>query len=156
MVRVLAGGIAAFALAYAGFAATDASISLLAAAFALAGVGIACVETAEHAAVATLAPDGVRGSAFGVLAAVQSFGNVVASAVVGLLYPVASPSAAFTYALRPCSRRFSHCCADQSGAIERGCAQSRAHSTAAPIRQSPSTRVNADVLGGPLASRTRS
>jgi MFS family permease len=49
MVRVLAGGVAAFALAYAGFAATDASIPVLAVAFALAGVGIGCVETAEHA-----------------------------------------------------------------------------------------------------------
>jgi MFS family permease len=98
MVRVLAGGVAAFALAYAGFAATDASILLLAVAFALAGVGIGCVETAEHAAVATFAPADVRGSAFGALAAVQSFGNVVASAVAGLLYTVASPEAAFTYA----------------------------------------------------------
>jgi MFS family permease len=98
MVRVLAGGVAAFTLAYAGFAATGASLPVLAAAFALAGIGIGCVETAEHAAVATLAPEGVRGSAFGVLAAVQSFGNVVASAVAGLLYTVASPAAAFTYA----------------------------------------------------------
>src|SRR4051794_5192329 len=37
--------------------------------------GVGCVETAEHAAVATLAADSVRGSAFGVLAAVQSLGN---------------------------------------------------------------------------------
>jgi MFS family permease len=97
-VRVLAGGVAAFALAYAGFAATEASLAVLAAAFALAGIGIGCVETAEHAAVATLAPEGLRGSAFGVLAAVQSLGNVVASAVAGLLYTVASPAAAFSYA----------------------------------------------------------
>jgi MFS family permease len=98
MVRVLAGGVAAFGLAYGGFAATDASIPVLALCFLLAGVGIGCVETAEHAAVATLAPDDVRGSAFGLLAAVQSFGNVVASALVGLLYTVASPAVAFSYA----------------------------------------------------------
>ncbi len=66
--------------------------------FGLAGVGIGCVETAEHAAVATLAPDEVRGSAFGVLAAVQSFGNVVASVVAGLLYTTSSPAVAFAYA----------------------------------------------------------
>ncbi len=64
----------------------------------MAGLGIGCVETAEHAAVATLAPDELRGSAFGVLAAVQSFGNFVASALAGLLYTVASPATAFTYA----------------------------------------------------------
>lgn len=98
MVRVLAGGVAAFGFAYAGFAAAGASIPLLATAFALAGVGIGLVETAEHAAVATLAPEDLRGSAFGLLAAVQSFGNFVASALAGLLYTVASPAAAFGYA----------------------------------------------------------
>jgi MFS family permease len=98
MVRVLALGVAAFALAYAGFAAAGASIRVLAAAFALAGVGIGCAETAEHAAVATLAPEAVRGSAFGLLAAVQSVGNLVASGSVGLLYTVASPTAAFAFA----------------------------------------------------------
>ena len=98
MLRVLALGVAAFALAYAGFAAAGASIPALAAAFALAGIGIGCAETAEHAAVATLAPEGVRGSAFGLLAAVQSVGNLVASSVVGVLYTVASPAAAFAFA----------------------------------------------------------
>ena len=98
MVRVLAGGVAAFGFAYVGFAAADASIPLLAAAFVLAGVGIGLVETAEHAAVATLAPDDLRGSAFGLLAGVQSFGNFAASALAGLLYTVASPAAAFSYA----------------------------------------------------------
>jgi hypothetical protein len=37
----------------------------------------------------------VRGSAFGLLAAVQSFGNLAASAVAGLLYTSASPTVAF-------------------------------------------------------------
>ena len=98
MVRVLGAGVACFALAYAGFAASGASISLLALCFAVAGIGIGCAETAEHAAVATLAPDTIRGSAFGLLAAVQSVGNLAASALVGLLYTIASPTAAFAYA----------------------------------------------------------
>jgi len=93
-VKVLAGGVAAFALAYLGFAGASASVPLLAACFAIAGVGIGCVETAEHAAVASLSPENLRGSAFGLLAAVQAFGNVVASGVAGLLYTVASPGAA--------------------------------------------------------------
>ena len=88
----------AFALAYAGFAATGREHRASWRGFALAGVGIGCVETAEHAAVATLAADEIRGSAFGLLAAVQSFGNLAASAVAGLLYTVASPAAAFGYA----------------------------------------------------------
>jgi len=55
------------------------------------------VETAEHAAVAALAPVELRGSAFGLLAAVQSFGNLAASAIAGLLWTVASPGVAFGY-----------------------------------------------------------
>ncbi len=60
----------------------------------LAGVGIGLVETAEHAAVAALARVDLRGSAFGLLAATQSFGNVAASAVVGVVWTLASPAAA--------------------------------------------------------------
>ena len=39
----------------------------------------------------------MRGSAFGLLAAVQSFGNLAASAVAGLLWTTISPRAAFLY-----------------------------------------------------------
>ncbi|HUR84441.1 MAG TPA: MFS transporter [Solirubrobacteraceae bacterium] len=97
-VRVLGGGVACFLAAYAGFAATGDSIALLAVCFALAGVAIGCVETAEHAAVARLAPEDLRGSAFGLLAGVQSFGNVVASSVAGLLWTLVSPAAGLLYA----------------------------------------------------------
>jgi MFS family permease len=61
--RVLAAGVAAFALAYLGFT-HDASTPLaLLPWFVLAGIGIGCAETAEHAAVATHAPTQLRGSA---------------------------------------------------------------------------------------------
>jgi hypothetical protein len=53
------------------------------------------METAEHAAVASLAPIGLRGSAFGLLAAVQGFGNLAASAVAGALWTALSGQAAF-------------------------------------------------------------
>lgn len=95
MDHVFAIGVLCFAVAYAAFAFTGESVVVLAAAFVLAGVGIGLVETAEHAAVAVLSPDEIRGSAFGLLAAVQSFGNLVASATVGILYVVASPAVAF-------------------------------------------------------------
>ena len=53
------------------------SIALLAVCFVAAGIAIGCVETAEHAAVAApRARADLRGSAFGLLAAVQSFGNL--------------------------------------------------------------------------------
>jgi MFS family permease len=89
---VLAGGVLAFLLAYGTFAATGPSVPVLLLAFVLAGVGIGCVETAEHAAVAVAAPADIRGSAFGLLAAVQSFGNLAASGIAGLIWTLVSPS----------------------------------------------------------------
>ena len=64
----------------------------------LAGVAIGCAETAQHTAVATLTPPDVRGSAFGLLAATQAFGNLIASSVAGVLWTLVSPTAAFAYA----------------------------------------------------------
>ena len=93
---VLVGGVLAFLVAYSVFALAGANVIVLAVGFALAGVGIGCVETAEHAAVA-VAPASIRGSAFGLLAAVQSFGNLAASVVAGVIWTAVSPSAAFAY-----------------------------------------------------------
>jgi MFS family permease len=39
----------------------------------------------------------LRGSAFGLLAAIQSVGNLAASAIAGLLGSLVSPRAAFLY-----------------------------------------------------------
>jgi MFS family permease len=96
-VLVLVLGVGLFGLAYAGFAAGGSSVLALAPWFLAGGVAIGCVETAEHAAVAALAPIELRGSAFGLLAAVQSFGNLAASAVAGLLWTAASAQVAFAY-----------------------------------------------------------
>ena len=95
---VFALGVAAFGLAYGGFAIGGTNIVLLGVCFAAAGIGIGCTETAEHAAVATFAPDDIRGSAFGLLAATQSIGNLAASAIVGLLYTYGTPTIAFSFA----------------------------------------------------------
>jgi len=96
--RVLATGAALFAIAYLGLALTGASFIALGACFLAAGIAIGCAETAEHAAVANLAPEGLRGSAFGLLAALQSAGNLAASAIAGALWTLISPTAAFLYA----------------------------------------------------------
>jgi MFS family permease len=95
--RTLAIGVMAFGFAYAGLTRDAHSWLALTPWFVLAGIGIGCVETAEHAAVAANAPAGIRGSAFGLLAAVQSFGNLAASGVAGVLWTAASPSWAFAY-----------------------------------------------------------
>jgi MFS family permease len=96
-VLVLVLGVGLFGLAYAGFATGATSVLALAPWFLAAGVAIGCVETAEHAAVAAHAPVELRGSAFGLLAAVQSFGNLAASAIAGLLWTAVSPRVAFVY-----------------------------------------------------------
>ncbi|MEV4603498.1 MFS transporter [Amycolatopsis sp. NPDC049253] len=69
---ITVGGAGAFLLAYRVFAVPGPTLVVLTLAFALAGIGIGCAETAEHAAVAALAPEELRGSAFGMLATVQA------------------------------------------------------------------------------------
>jgi MFS family permease len=95
--RILLAGVFFFLLAYLGFAISVPNIIILAVSFIVAGLAIGCIETSEHAAVATFAPAELRGSAFGLLAAVQSFGNIIASGVAGLLWTLFSPPVAFVY-----------------------------------------------------------
>ena len=66
--------------------------------FLLAGGGIGLAETAESTLVARLLPDDLRGSGFGVLGGLQSFGDFASSAAVGLIWTSVSPTAAFAYA----------------------------------------------------------
>lgn len=94
-VPVLAAAAIFFFVAFLAFAV--GSFPLLAIGFVLAGIGIGCAETAQSAAVAALAPEAQRGSAFGLLAAMQSFGNLAASTIAGLLWTVLSPAVAFIY-----------------------------------------------------------
>lgn len=96
-ILVLAAGTALFLAAYLGFAASNANLAVLALPFIAAGIAIGCVETAQHSAVATLAPADIRGSAFGLLATIQAAGNLAASAIAGVLWTAVSPRAAFLY-----------------------------------------------------------
>lgn len=93
-----ATGAALYALAYGLFAIPSAAWPLLVVAFLLAGSGIGVAETAESALVARLLPDRLRGSGFGLLGGVQSFGDFASSAAVGLLWSAVSPTAGFVYA----------------------------------------------------------
>jgi MFS family permease len=95
---VLASGALCYLLAYAGFTLPLHTWPALLACFALAGCGIGLAETAESALVARLLPDRLRGSGFGLLGGVQSFGDFASSAAVGLLYAAVSPAAGFAYA----------------------------------------------------------
>jgi MFS family permease len=96
--RVLAAGAAVYVLAYLGFASPLHSWPLLLVAFLLAGIGIGLAETAESVLLANQLPDRLRGSGFGVLGAVQAFGDLGSSLAVGLIWSFISPTAAFLYA----------------------------------------------------------
>lgn len=94
---VLLAGVLLSAGAYAMFGVAGGSVWVLLTAFAVAGVGSGCVQTAENAAVAGSVPATIRGSAFGMLAAIQSFGNLAASGLAGVIWTVLSPGIAFAY-----------------------------------------------------------
>ena len=99
---LLALGFLGGALSSLGFAAAfiwklDVVIFLLAM-FGLAGFSIAVADALEGAMTADLVSDPLRGTAYGVLGAVNGVGDLVASVVVGVLWTAVSPVAAFAYA----------------------------------------------------------
>jgi MFS family permease len=94
---VLVAGVLALLVAHLGFALAGSALGLLGVLFVLAGIGKGAVGTAQSAAVALLAPPQLLGSAFGALAAIQSFANLAASAVAGALWTLVSPRVAFLY-----------------------------------------------------------
>ena len=96
-IHSLVVGAGAFLVAYLILAAAGPGIPLLLGAFVFAGIGIGFAETAEAAAVASMAEESIRGSAFGLLAGAQSLGNLAASGIAGILWTAVSPTAAFLW-----------------------------------------------------------
>ena len=96
--RVFGVGAALYVLAYLGFAVGVHAWWWLLIAFTLAGSAIGLAETAESTLFARALPDRLRGSGFGVLGAVQAAGDLVSTAVTGVLYATVSPAAGFAYA----------------------------------------------------------
>jgi MFS family permease len=95
---VFGAGGAMYVCAYTVFAWDQHVWWMLGIAFVLSGVGIGFAETAESTTVALVLPDHLRGNGFGVLGLVQSFGDLGASLVAGVLWAVFSPTVAFMYA----------------------------------------------------------
>jgi MFS family permease len=87
-----------YTISYLVFGLTAGNVWMLIVAFVLAGAGIGLAEPAESSLVARLLPDHLRGSGFGLLGGVQSFGDFASSAAVGLLWSTVSPAAGFAYA----------------------------------------------------------
>lgn len=95
---VLATGYALFGGASVILATAPGTVAWLAAVFVLAGVYIAVVDAMEGALAAELLPSSVRGTGFGVLATVNSVGDLLSSTIVGALWTAVGPAAAFGYA----------------------------------------------------------
>lgn len=99
---LLAAGYGVGALTALGFALAFVqkapSLPLLSLLFVLAGVSIAFVDALEGAMTADLVEDARRGTAYGLLGAVNGVGDLVASVMVGSLWAAASPGLAFSAA----------------------------------------------------------
>lgn len=91
-------GTAMYVATYLLFAIDSGGPVILVAGFFLAGFGIGFAETSEQTAVALLLPDRLRGNGYGLLGLVQSFGDLGATVVAGILWAVFSPTVAFLYA----------------------------------------------------------
>jgi MFS family permease len=100
---LLALGYALGAIVALGFAAAfwskTASIVFIALLFMLGGAFIAIQDSLEGAMTADLVPEtGKRGVAYGVTGAVNGIGDLISSAIVGIVWTAYSPVAAFAYA----------------------------------------------------------
>ena len=93
----LVGALTAVGLV-AAFALQLATVSYLAVVFAVGGLYMAFEEALEGSITADLVASEVRGTAYGMLGAVNGVGDVAASALVGVLWTLVSPAAAFAYA----------------------------------------------------------
>jgi MFS family permease len=104
-----------------GFAWEQHRWPILLLGFLLCGLGIGFAVTPDSTVVAQLLPEHLRSNGFRVLGLVQSFGNLAATMVAGILWSVFSHIVAFLYAatwmtlsvgaagwLRPPSQRPGH------------------------------------------------
>lgn len=71
--------------------------------FVVAGMVIGIEETLEGVLCAKLVPSTLRGSAYGLLAATNGIGDMIASATVGLVWSLFGPTLAFALAASACA-----------------------------------------------------
>ena len=95
---VLAFGYFLSAIACLGTAFLTADLWVLVPVFFLAGLFTGITDTVEGAAAADLLPQDARGTGYGFLQTVNGIGDLVSSAVVGILWNLVSPQLAFSYA----------------------------------------------------------
>jgi MFS family permease len=96
--RFLALGYALFGLMCLGFLVVGSNWIGLAVLFALAGTYIGIVDAMQRALAADLLPRPLLATGYGALATVNSFGDLLSSIIVGLLWSEVSSAAGFWYA----------------------------------------------------------
>jgi MFS family permease len=92
--RLIVAGWGLYALVYFAFAWLEAPAAVVSV-FLAYGLYFGMTEGAERALIADLAPEGLRGTAFGLYNAALGIGALLASIVFGLVWTRASPDAAF-------------------------------------------------------------
>ena len=95
---LLCVGYALFGVMCLLFLTNPTSIPMLALLFILAGVYVGIVDAMERALAADLLPIGQRAVGYGALATANSFGDLLSSVIVGLLWARVSIAAGFGYA----------------------------------------------------------
>jgi MFS family permease len=95
---ILAVGYLFGVIAFAGFIFERPTIPMLALLFGLAGIHDAIQQSVEKSLAAEILPGKIRGSGFGVLAAVNGIGDLISSVAVGVLWTNVSANAGFIYA----------------------------------------------------------
>src|SRR5271154_208263 len=95
---ILAVGYLFGVIAFAGFIFERPTIPMLALLFGLAGIHDAIQQSVEKSLAAEILPGKIRGSGFGVLAAVNGIGDLISSVIVGVLWTSVSANAGFIYA----------------------------------------------------------
>ena len=96
--RLLSVGYALFAVMCVGFWIVPANVPVFILLFGIAGVYIAIVDSIERALAAEILPSAQRGTGYGALGMINSFGDLLSSVVVGLLWARVSQHAGFVYA----------------------------------------------------------
>jgi MFS family permease len=94
---LLAFGYAIGAVMCTGFIFAPASLTWLAVLFGLAGIHMAAQQAIEKSLAAELVAVEIRGTGFGVLAAVNGIGDFISSLVVGALWSAVAPAAGFSF-----------------------------------------------------------
>lgn len=94
--HVLVGGMAVFALVYAGFAVATAAWHVIVL-FAIYGVYIAATDGVGKAFAVDLVPKDLRATSIGMLGTLTGVATLAASAVAGLLWDAVGPWAPFAF-----------------------------------------------------------